>query len=152
MPDTHNPAVQGSAARLIKLLQKNYPPIESFRVPPSYGMEEKLTAVGYSQSLAQCQASLLHYLDQVIKEQPLTDDNRLAETEPTIEYTIKFIKYVNTLPSHLVDEDDKKRILEQIEVIARIHQGGVWDDQHQHWSINQFYNKGLIPYSAGLSA
>ena len=131
-PDTHEVAVQASAAKLIKLLHEAYPGISQF-------------LDSNAESAARlAQASLLGYLETLLNPEAGSmgeKERELAPKNSNIKGTIQFIEYVNQLPLETLNAEAKQSIFAQLKVIASRYPGGVWDDQQQQWSINRFYNK-----------
>ena len=129
MPDTHNPAVQASAARLAQLLKETYT-----------WPEEKPGA----------QLFLIQYLQHQLGRCELSEGEIKAVKEcKSISASVKFIDWVSAYkepspdepsPEDLSHADQKKRFYEQMLVLVSICPGIHWDDNHKQWSTNKFYN------------
>lgn len=90
-PDTHNSAVQASAARLIKLLQGCYPEIES--------LKEK----------SESQLLLIQYLQSKIEKRTLSEaDIKALGEKKSLSASMRFIDQVSDFKE--LSCDDQKRV------------------------------------------
>ena len=132
-PNDHNPVAQASAAKLTQLLHMTYPEIVPFP-----------TETESDHPANQAQASLLDYLNAIILKSALDEPPLEAiKTIPNIKGTIQWIDYVNALPTETLSDEDKKRIFQQMQVIAGIYPAGNWHADHKQWSINNLYKKEI---------
>ena len=111
-PDTHNSAVQASAARLIKLLQGCYPEIESLK------------------ETSESQLLLIQYLQYKLDRCTLSEEEIKALREKkSLSASVRFIEHVSDFEE--LSCDDQKRVYEQMLVLAGICPGINWDNNHQ---------------------
>lgn len=128
--DTHSPAVQASAFRLIKLLKINYSSILDVG-----------TADG--QTYHNVQRCLFRYL-ACLSDNPaaLSTQNEeilAVKDDPTIAAVIKIIDHISNVPQERLSTHDKKIIFGQLKIIAGMHPYHNWNEHDEQWSINRCY-------------
>lgn len=137
--DTHNPIVQASAYRLICLLRGLYTDVSTSILTETMGTNEEQRAL-----VMAAQGSLGTYLHNKIAylEGKVQACDALPEGpgSQNIAATIRVAETILLMSPSRWDVTKKIDVLKQLLSMSQTHPGAIWDEKHQHWSCNGYFD------------